>query len=147
MYTNSTYQLQIYIATPQDNRFVRNHQFHKRLSRVKSEQNRDRSKRGEKNTTYTCVQMYTGWRRLIGCLELQVIFRKRATNYRALLRKMTYESKAPYDTTPPCTDVHQSYERLCKGNREQNWVRALKNIYVNIYSTYIHVYICIYTNI
>jgi len=26
-----------------------------------------------------------GWRRLIGCLKLQVIFRKRATNYRALL--------------------------------------------------------------
>jgi len=26
----------------------------------------------------------TGWRRPIGCLKLQVIFRKRATNYRAL---------------------------------------------------------------
>ena len=36
----------------------------------------------------------TGRRRLIGCLILQVIFRKRATNYRALLRKMTYEDKA-----------------------------------------------------
>ena len=31
----------------------------------------------------------TGWRRSIGCLKLQVIFRKRATNSRALLRKMT----------------------------------------------------------
>jgi len=31
----------------------------------------------------------TGWRRPIGCLKLQVICRKRATNYRALLRKMT----------------------------------------------------------
>ena len=30
------------------------------------------------------------------CLKLQVIFRKRATNYRALLRKMTYEDKAPF---------------------------------------------------
>jgi len=29
----------------------------------------------------------TGWRRLIGRLKLQVIFRKRATNYRALLQK------------------------------------------------------------
>jgi len=28
----------------------------------------------------------TGWRRLIGCLKLQVNFRKRTTNYRALLR-------------------------------------------------------------
>jgi len=45
----------------------------------------------------------TGWRRLIGCLELQVIFRKRATNYRALLQKMTYGDKASYDSTPPCT--------------------------------------------
>jgi len=44
----------------------------------------------------------TGWQRLIGCLKLQVIFRKRATNYRALLRKMTCEAKASYDSTPPC---------------------------------------------
>jgi len=29
----------------------------------------------------------TGWWRPIGCLQLQVIFRQRATNYRALLRK------------------------------------------------------------
>ena len=42
----------------------------------------------------------TGWRRLIGCLKLQFIFRKRATNYRALLRKMTYEDKASHDSTP-----------------------------------------------
>jgi len=33
----------------------------------------------------------TGRRRLVGCLRLQVICRKRATNYRALLRKMAYE--------------------------------------------------------
>jgi len=31
-------------------------------------------------------QRTTGWRRHIGCIELQVIFRKRATNYRALIR-------------------------------------------------------------
>jgi len=31
----------------------------------------------------------TGWRRCIGCLEMQVSFRKRATNYRSLLRKLT----------------------------------------------------------
>jgi len=31
----------------------------------------------------------TGWRRLIAYLKLQVIFRRRATNSRALLRKMT----------------------------------------------------------
>ena len=30
------------------------------------------------------------------------LFRKRATNYRALLRKMTCEDEASYDSTPPC---------------------------------------------
>jgi len=36
----------------------------------------------------------TGWRRPKGCLKLQVSFRKRATNYRALSRKITYKDKA-----------------------------------------------------
>ena len=36
----------------------------------------------------------TGWRRPPGCLKLQVIFRKRATNYRALLREMIFRDKA-----------------------------------------------------
>jgi len=34
--------------------------------------------------------------RPIGCLKLQVIVRKRAANYRALLRKMTCKDKASY---------------------------------------------------
>jgi len=38
----------------------------------------------------------TGWRRPIGCLQLQIIFRKRATDYRAFWREMTYEDKAFY---------------------------------------------------
>ena len=42
-----------------------------------------------------------GWQRLIGCLKLQVIFRKRATNYRALLRKITYEDKASCECSLP----------------------------------------------
>jgi len=53
--------------------------------------------------TENIYQVHTGWRRLIGCLKLQVIFRKKATNYRALLRKMTYEDKASYGSSPPCT--------------------------------------------
>jgi len=44
----------------------------------------------------------TGCRKLIACLKLLVIFRERATNSRALLREMTYENKASYDSTPPC---------------------------------------------
>ena len=35
-------------------------------------------------------------------LEVQVNFRKRATNYRALSRKMTYKDKASYGSSPPC---------------------------------------------
>jgi len=49
-----------------------------------------------------CCQTYTEWRRLVGYLKLQVIFRKRATNYKALLRKMTNEDKASHDSTSPC---------------------------------------------
>jgi len=44
----------------------------------------------------------TGWHRVIECLKLQVIDRKRATNYKALLRRMTYKDKASYYSTPPC---------------------------------------------
>ena len=47
--------------------------------------------------------MDTGWRRPIGCLKLHVIFRQRATNSRALLRRMTYKDQAFYGSSPPCT--------------------------------------------
>jgi len=50
-------------------------------------------------TEYT----YTGWRRLIGSPKLQIIFHKRATKYRSLLRKMTYKDKGSYESSPPCT--------------------------------------------
>ena len=55
--------------------------------------------------------LHTGWRRLIGCHKLQVIFRKRATNCRALLRKMAYKDKAFYGSLPPCsTRIANCYE-------------------------------------
>jgi len=44
----------------------------------------------------------TGWRRLIGSPKLQIIFHKRATQYRSLLRKMTYKDKGSYESSPPC---------------------------------------------
>ena len=44
----------------------------------------------------------TGWRRLIGSPKLQIILHKRATKYRALLRKMTYKDKGSYESSPPC---------------------------------------------
>jgi len=42
----------------------------------------------------------TGWRRPIKCLKLQVICRKRAINYRALLQKTTQKDKASYGSSP-----------------------------------------------
>jgi len=46
---------------------------------------------------------HAGWRRPIGCLNVQVIYRKGATDYRVLLRKMTYKEKASYECMPPCS--------------------------------------------
>ena len=45
----------------------------------------------------------TGWRRLIGSPKLQIIFHKRATKYRSLLRKMIYQDKGSYESSPPCS--------------------------------------------
>jgi len=70
----------------------------------------------------------TGWRRLIGCLKLQVTFRKRASNYRALLRKMTCEDKASYYSTPRCTARSQgdaTRNGYGNGNRNLNSSRFL----------------------
>ena len=47
-----------------------------------------------------------GWRRCMGCLKLQVTFRKRATNYRAVLRKTTCENQALYGSLPLCSLVN-----------------------------------------
>jgi len=47
-------------------------------------------------------RIHTWWQRLTGCLKVQVFFRKRATNCRALLQKMTYKDKASCNSTPPC---------------------------------------------
>jgi len=62
----------------------------------------------------------TWWRRPTGCHKLQVIFRKRTTNYRALLRykyyrallrKMTCNDKAPHESSPPSTNILSKYPR------------------------------------
>jgi len=60
-------------------------------------------------TPYECIHtlyltcLYYRVRRPTGCLKLQVIFRKRATSYRALLRKMTCTGKASYGSSLPCS--------------------------------------------
>ena len=62
----------------------------------------------------------TRWRRPIRCLKLQVVLRKRATNYRALLRKMTCKNKASYGSWPPCS-IGPFEETLCSFERE-SWI-------------------------
>jgi len=50
----------------------------------------------------------TGWRRLVGSPKLQIIFHKRATKYRSLLRKMTYKDKGSYESSPPYTRMNEA---------------------------------------
>jgi len=47
-------------------------------------------------------QLGTGWQSLIGSPKLQIIFHKRATEYKSLLRKMIYKDKGSYESSPPC---------------------------------------------
>jgi len=47
------------------------------------------------------MQIGVGRRNGIGCLELQVSFRKRATSYRAILRENTYKNKVSNASAPP----------------------------------------------
>jgi len=47
------------------------------------------------------IQGATDDRKVVRCLKLQVSFRKRATNHRALLQKMTYKDKASYGSWAP----------------------------------------------
>jgi len=54
--------------------------------------------------THTAGAAGTGWRRCIGCFQLQVIFCKRAMNCWFLLRKMIYENKASHGSLPTCTN-------------------------------------------
>jgi len=43
---------------------------------------------------------------------LQVILCKRATNYRALWREMTYKDKASCGSSPPCTPCCNMYDSM-----------------------------------
>jgi len=65
----------------------------------------------------------TGWRRPIGYLRLQVIFHKRATNYRALLHKMTYKHKASCGSSPPCILIITVF---CKESKHLDTYRVAK---------------------
>ena len=68
----------------------------------------------------------TGVQRCLGCLELQVSFRTRATNYRALLRKETYQDKASYASLPPCFKCPQLMQlsSVCNTQMQQSTVNS-----------------------
>ena len=51
----------------------------------------------------------TGWRKLIGSSKLQIIFHRRATKYRSLLREMTHKDKGAYESSPPCNMRHHTH--------------------------------------
>ena len=85
--------------------------------------------------TYSSRYIHTGWRKPIRCLKLHIIFCKRATNYRALLRKKTYKDMAFYDSTQPCTYNH-IYTHICR-YQSPNVHKFLMNMH-----TYIHICAC-----
>ena len=74
----------------------------------------------------THVHVHTGWWRPTGCLKLQVIFCKRATNYRALLRKKTCKNNSSYGSSPPCTLIRA--DRVGFRERERVHVRACLDV-------------------
>ena len=80
--------------------------------------------------------IHTRWRRPIGCLKLQVSFRKIATSYRALLRKMTYKDKASYD--PIRHPVRTSIPTCLNGHIHRHINR---HIYRHIYKTYVRTHL------
>ena len=100
------------------------------------------------------INLVTGRRRLIACLKSQVIFRERATSYRALLREMTHKDKASYDSTPPCHMPGRNSQKLALYQIcLVKWVYSsfLRILYIYTRIKYWHIYgwvrmtVCIYT--
>ena len=58
-----------------------------------------------------CARVRTEWWRCIGCLKLQVFLRKTDTNYSVVLRKIIYNDKASYASSPPCIYSETSARR------------------------------------
>jgi len=69
------------------------------------------------HTTHCLSDEGTGWRRLIGSPKLQIIFHKRATKYRSLLRKLTYKDKGSYESSPPCMRIIFANSMRSKGKK------------------------------
>jgi len=75
---------------------------------------REREKERERESVSVCVRERESLS--TGCLKLQVIFRKRASNYRVLLRKMTCKDKASCGSSLPY--MMRATRRLIRPERE-----------------------------
>jgi len=74
--------------------------------------------------TYYRMTRLTGWRRLIGSPKLQIIFHKRATKYRSLLRNMTYRDKGSYDWP--------IYYRMARLKTFMGWLRLVGSLKLQV---------------
>jgi len=83
---------------------------------------------------YTLINIYitpglrSGRRRLIGSPKLQIIFHKRATKYRSLLRKMTYKDKGSYESSPPCSSSKRCRVKVCDKTSPFEFVGVRDNL-------------------
>jgi len=71
----------------------------------------------------------TGWRRLLGTPKLQIIFHKRATKYRSLLRKMTYNDMGSYESSPPCNVESTSSVSQIEFGTKEGRIHFLQNTF------------------
>jgi len=87
--------------------------------------------------------------------KLQIIFHKRATKYRALLRKMTYKDKGSYESSPPCTCLYMHINiSICVYNicvyiwhvstHAAGSVCVCVSVSQKYICTNIHIYMCVY---
>ena len=78
---------------------------------------------------------------------MQVSFRQRATNYRALLRKMTYKDKTSYGSSPPCSADAKALQMALEKflNMLRNF--SVENFLKCVYYIYTCIHIYIYQNI
>ena len=88
-------------------------------------------------TYKTCTHVSTGWRRLRGSPELQIIFHKRANKYRSLLRKMSYKDNGPYESSPPC-------KRRLNSQRDLSLWTYIYMCTYHCGHTYMCIHICVY---
>jgi len=107
------------------------HIYHLRISKDASQCIIDKRK-----TTYQDMRMcHTGWQRCIACLNLHFFSRKRATHYRALLRKTIYKDKASHGSSPLC---YPCKNRSCPTQECVIFPRWMSHVPLFLFSSHRH---------